>query len=63
MRSSWVVRKYSFMYTTHNSLGGILATDKVVDNIGVTNTLLNGLCVAQVVFLYRVRHSTFNKYA
>lgn len=29
-----------------------MATDKVVDNIGVTNALLNGLGVAQVVFLY-----------
>lgn len=48
-----VVRNHLFRYTTHyNSLGGILATDKVVDNIGVTNALLNGLGVAQVVFLY-----------
>lgn len=29
-----------------------MATDKVVDNIGVTNALLNGLGVAQVIFLY-----------
>lgn len=48
-----IVRNHLFIYTTHfNSLGGILATDKVVDNIGVTNALLNGLGVAQVVFLY-----------
>lgn len=48
-----IVRNHVFMYITHfNSLGGILATDKVVDNIGVTNALLNGLGVAQVVFLY-----------
>lgn len=38
--------------TYGNSLGGILTTDKVVDNIGVTNALLDGLGVAQVVFLY-----------
>lgn len=37
------------------SLGGILTTDKVVDNIGVTHALLNGLSVAQVVFLNQVR--------
>jgi hypothetical protein len=49
-----VVRNHIFIYITHcNSLGGILATDKVVDNIGVTNALLDGLGVAQVVFLYR----------
>lgn len=48
-----IVRNHLFMYITHyNSLGGILATDKVVDNIGVTNALLNGLGVAQVVFLH-----------
>jgi hypothetical protein len=47
-----VVRDHLFMCITHcNSLGGILATDKVVDNIGVTNALLDGLSVAQVVFL------------
>jgi hypothetical protein len=48
-----IVRNHLFMYITrYNSLGGILTTDKVVDNIGVTNALLNGLGVAQVVFLY-----------
>lgn len=46
-----VVRNHIFMRITHcNSLGGILATDKVVDDIGVTNALLDGLSVAQVVF-------------
>jgi hypothetical protein len=49
-----VVRNHIFMRITHgNSLGGILATDKVVDDIGVTNALLDGLSVAQVVFLCR----------
>lgn len=48
-----IVRNRLFIYITHyNSLGGILATDKVVDNIGVTNALFNGLGVAQVVFLH-----------
>jgi hypothetical protein len=44
-----------------HSLRGVLATGKVVDDIGVTNALLNGLGVAQVEFLWEsdiVRHSS-----
>ena len=40
-------------------LSRVLATDKVVNNIRVTNTLLDGLGVAQIVFLWEsdiVRH-------
>lgn len=43
--------------TKPSSLGGVLTADKVVDNIGVTHALLNGLGVAQVVFLDRIRRS------
>jgi hypothetical protein len=32
-------------------LGRIVAPDKVVDNVGMANTLFNRLCVAKVVFL------------
>lgn len=42
-------------------LSRVLATDKVVNNIRVTNTLLDGLGVAQIVFLWEsdiVRHSS-----
>lgn len=33
------------------SLSRVLTANKVVDNIGVTNALLNGLGVPQVIFL------------
>lgn len=44
-----------------NLLSRVLATDKVVNNVGVTNALLDGLGVAQIVFLCEsdiVRHSS-----
>ena len=34
-----------------HSLGRVLATSQVVDDIGVTDALLDGLGVAEVVFL------------
>jgi hypothetical protein len=46
-------------YVSIHSLGGVLAADKVVDNVGVTDTLLNGLSVTQVVFLQQL-DLTFN---
>lgn len=44
-----------------HSLGRVLATSQVVDNVGVTDALLDGLGVAQIVFLWEsdiVRHSS-----
>lgn len=38
-----------------HSLGGILPTNKVVDDIGVTDTLFDGLGVVQIVLLRAVR--------
>lgn len=35
----------------HNSLGRVLATNEVVHNIRVTDALLDGLRVAEIVFL------------
>lgn len=45
------LRQYPHLY----SLGRVLATDKVVNDVGVTDALLDGLGVAQVVFLCGVR--------
>lgn len=49
-------------YKIHlHSLGRVLATNQVVDNVGVTDTLFDGLGVAQIVFLWEsdiVRHSS-----
>jgi hypothetical protein len=42
-------------------LGRVLATSQVVDNVGVTDTLFDGLGVAQIIFLWVsdiVRHSS-----
>lgn len=46
------------------SLRRVLATDKVVDNIGVTNALLDRLGVTQIVFLWEsdiVRHESISR--
>lgn len=43
-----------------HSLRGVLASDKVVDNVGVTDALLDGLGVAQIVFLWGVRERYSN---
>lgn len=54
-------------YHSH-SLSGVLATDKVVDDIGVTDALFNRLGVAQVVFLlqsdtleYNLRRTSYHE--
>lgn len=48
-----IINNHTSMHSTHfYSLGRILTTDKVVNDIGVTNALLDGLGVAQIVFLY-----------
>lgn len=45
-----------------HSLGRVLATSQVVDDIGVTNALLDGLGVAEVIFLWaRQTICTFNR--
>jgi hypothetical protein len=34
-----------------NVLSGIHPTNKIVDNIGVSHALFQGLCVSEVIFL------------